>query len=545
VLRRTVLLGLLAAALVPASAHAGVVATTIGNFTHPTYITSPPGDTHRVFVVEQPGVIEEIKDGGAPTTFLDISSIVTNGWAVSSDPEQGLLSIAFPPDYATTHHFFAYYTTKNCPDSPGCDNVVAEFTATDDDHAEPTPTVLITIPHPGDVNHDAGQLQFGPDGDLYISVGDGGGGDDTHQNSQKTTNLLGKILRIDPGTSSYTIPDGNPFKGTAECTGGTSASNCPEIWWYGLRNPWRFSFDSASGALIVGDVGQSRDEEIDYALPGQDIGGNFGWPCFEGFELNAARPAGECATLPSPVINPVLVYHHSSNCGGAAFCGPGIIGGYVAHDPSLPSIEGCYVFGDLGNSRLQLVRLAQPNAVGQADLGPHVSNLSSFGVDASGHLYAADVDGGNVYRLDSDGNAATDPSCPPAPPGTPGGGAPPPAGTDKAKPSLTLRDRRRQRVLRTHSISVGAVSNELATFSATATVKVGKVATTLRFKRVTRTRVAAGRRVTLKLGLSKRTLRSLRRSMTHHRTRVARVTVTARDTASNARSRRVTIRLVH
>src|SRR6185312_13384797 len=254
---------------------------------------------------------------------------------------------------------------------PGCDERVSEFTADPGgDTASPTEHVLLTIPHPGEDNHNGGQLQFGPDGDLYISVGDGGGGDDTGHNAQSTHTLLGKVLRISPGPTAYTIPAGNPFAGGPECSSGpSSGSNCPEIWAYGLRNPWRFSFDSATGDLIIGDVGQGRDEEIDFAHPGQNVGADYGWPCYEGFELDS-NSAGypECNPLPVPVVFPVLSYPHPDNCGEQQFCGAGIIGGYVMHDPALPSLNGCYLFGDLSNPDLQVVGLAQPLAVGQIPL---------------------------------------------------------------------------------------------------------------------------------------------------------------------------------
>jgi glucose/arabinose dehydrogenase len=404
-------LAMMVGVLVPASASAGIKATSVGDFNAPTYIAAPPGDTHRLFVVQQGGQIALIKDGTQQATpFLDISSEVHYVGG-----EQGLLSMAFAPDYATSHRFYVYYTDTHCPSPPGCDEHVSEFTANagGDTASAASERVLITIPHPSQDNHNGGQLQFGPDGDLYIGVGDGGGGDDTELNAQHTDRLLGKLLRISPGPTSYTIPDGNPFKGQALCSNGTNGgSNCPEVWAYGLRNPWRFSFDSATGDLVIGDVGQNRDEEIDFAHLGENVGANYGWPCYEGFELNSNRPAAECNPLPAPVVSPVLSYPHPGNCGNQPFCGDGIIGGYVMHDPTLPSLNGCYVFGDLSTPDLQVVGLAQPRAVGEVALGPQVSNLSSFGVDASGRLYAADVGSGTVYRLESDGNPATDPTCP-------------------------------------------------------------------------------------------------------------------------------------
>ncbi|MGZ4185702.1 MAG: PQQ-dependent sugar dehydrogenase [Solirubrobacteraceae bacterium] len=410
---RALCLAMVVGVLGPASASAGVKATPVGQFSAPTYMASPPGDTHRLFVVQQGGQIALIRDGGQPTVFLDISSEVHYDGG-----EQGLLSMAFAPDYASSHRFYVYYTDRNCDGAGGCDERVSEFTADSgfDTASAGSERMLLTIPHPGQTNHNGGQLQFGPDGDLYISVGDGGGGDDTGHNAQSTHTLLGKVLRISVAATPYAIPAGNPFTGPLCTHGSNPGSNCPEIWAYGLRNPWRFSFDSATGDMIIADVGQSRDEEIDFAHPGQNVGANYGWPCYEGLELNgnAQSPSyPECSPPPAPVVAPVLSYPHPANCGTQQFCGDGIIGGYVVHDPTLPSLNGCYVFGDLSNPSLQVVGLQQPSAVGQIALGPQVSNLSSFGLDASGHLYAADI-GGTVYRLDSDGNAATDPTCPTA-----------------------------------------------------------------------------------------------------------------------------------
>ena len=428
-LRLAILIGL----LVPASASAGVKATVVGTFSAPTYIAAPPGDTHRLFVVEQSGRIELIKDGQEQTTpFLDISSKVTDVGG-----EQGLLSMAFSPDYATSHRFYVYYTTTTCPQKPGCDEHVSEFTAdpSGDTASATSEHVLITIPHPSQSNHNGGQLQFGPDGDLYISVGDGGGGNDTEMNAQHKTTLLGKMLRISPQPGgTYTIPVGNPFSGGPECSSGPSSStNCPEIWAYGLRNPWRFSFDSATGDMVIADVGQSAEEEIDFAHPGQNVGANYGWPCYEGLELDPLAPTSECTPLPSPVVFPVLTYPHPQNCNGAPFCGDGIIGGYVMHDSTLPSLDGCYVYGDLGVPGLRAVHLAQPSAAASIALGPQIGSLSTFGLDASGHLYAADVVNGDVYLIESDGNPATDPRCappssaaPPLPPPVPGPTAPVP-----------------------------------------------------------------------------------------------------------------------
>jgi glucose/arabinose dehydrogenase len=435
VLGRAIRLAILIGLLVPASASAGITATVVGTFAAPTYIAAPPGDTHRLFVVQQSGQIELIKDGGTPATFLDISREVTyNGG------EQGLLSMAFAPDYATSGRFYVYYTSKHCPNSPGCDERVSEFTAEPSGETANAGSerVLITIPHPDQSNHNGGQLQFGPDGDLYVSVGDGGGENDTEQNAQHLGTLLGKILRISPQTDGYSIPAGNPFSGGPECANGPSSgpADCPEIWAYGLRNPWRFSFDSATGDMAIADVGQASEEELDFAPSGQNAGANYGWPCYEGLELDALAPASECTPLPSPVVFPVLTYPHPRNCEGAPFCGDGIIGGYVMHDPALPSLDGCYVYGDLGTPGLRIVHLAQPSASAPVALGPEIGGLSTFGLDASGHLYAADIVNGDVYRIESDGNPASDPRCaPPTPPSSP---SPSPSASPSLPPPLAL-----------------------------------------------------------------------------------------------------------
>jgi glucose/sorbosone dehydrogenase len=513
VLRRTVLLGLLAAALAPASAHAAVQLVQVGTFHAPVYVAAPPGDVQRLFVVEQAGRIQlMVGTQKQATPFLDISSEVR-----APGGEQGLLSMAFSPDYATSGRFYVYYTSRNCPQLPGCDEHVSQFTrsVSNPNVADPgSERVLLTIPHPTDENHNGGQLQFGPDGSLYISTGDGGDGNDTHHNAQNQSSLLGKILRMDPATGNT------------------------QMYAYGLRNPWRFSFDRLTGDMIIGDVGQSAREEIDFAHPGQNAGANYGWPCFEGSQQNSAATGSEypeCSPTLPPEVPPVFDYGHS----GTPFTGLGIIGGYVVRDPSLPDLYGRYIYGDLYSSGTKGLRsITLPAAGDDRSLPLNVSGLSSFGEDAMGCVYAASQSNGGVWRLAPDTNPT---------PGPCGSGGPSTApAKDTTAPSLSLRRRRRQRVLRTHSISVGAVSNELAGFTATATVRVaGKASRTLRFKHATRKNVAAGKHVTLKLRLTKRTLRSLRRAMRHHRSRLAQVRVTARDSSGNTRSRRLSVRLVH
>jgi glucose/arabinose dehydrogenase len=513
----------LLAALVPASASAAVQLVRVGTFSAPVYIAGPPGDSHRLMVVEQAGRIQLMVDQTKQTTpFLDISARVRP----PGGGEQGLLSMAFAPDYATSGKFYVYYTTRDCPSSPGCTEQVSEFTrsASNPNVADPnSERPLLAIPHPGDSNHNGGQLQFGPDGYLYISTGDGGDQDDTHHNAQNTSALLGKILRVDPATGA-----------------GVPGNLSGQVYAYGLRNPWRFSFDRLTGDMIIGDVGQSSEEEIDFAHPGQNAGANYGWPCFEGTGLNTDSASDgpvqsypECDPFQGTHVPPVHQYEHS----GGAFSGAGIIGGYVVRDPGLPELYGRYIYGDLGTSGSKGLRsISLPAANDDAGVPLNISNLSSFGEDTAGCVYAASVGSGSVFRIAEDTNATPGPCAAVTPPAGPV--------KDTTAPNLSLGRRKRQHVLRTHSIRVAAVANELVTFTGTATVKVPGKAATLRFKRATR-KASAGRRVTLVLKLSKKTLRRLRRSMRHHRTRIATVRVTARDAAGNPRSKRVKIRLVH
>src|SRR5829696_1612102 len=257
------LLLVVAALAAPATAQAAPSLAKVGDFASPTHVTSPPGDP-RLFVVEQAGRVKVVS-GGATKTFLDISAI-TN----TSGSERGLLSIAFPPDYATSGLSYVYLTGAG-----GALQVYEHHVSADPDAADPASRrLVISIPHTEAANHNGGQLAFGPDGVLYIGTGDGGNSNDTPTaDAERTDSLLGKVLRIDPRGATpgaHTVPADNPF-GSA-------------VWAYGLRNPWRFSFDRASGDLVIADVGQGHREEIDFApaVAGRGRGLNFGWRCYEG-----------------------------------------------------------------------------------------------------------------------------------------------------------------------------------------------------------------------------------------------------------------------
>jgi glucose/arabinose dehydrogenase len=355
----------------------GVQLTKIGDFARPVLVTAPLGDSHRVFVVEQGGTIRELVDDQLrPQPFLDLRGEVVEV------TERGMLAAAFAPDYALSGRFYVNYT-----DSTGSGNInVVEYrrSAKDPDVADPTtarPILHIVKPYE---NHNAGMLQFGPDGNLYIAVGDGDSGvlHPPGAFAQTLDDLLGNILRIDPSPppgdeyGPYRIPDTNPFAGRENARA--------EIWDYGLRNPWRFWIDAVTGDLYVGDPGLERAEEIDY-VQGNVGGQNFGWPCFEGTLTLAAD-----ANCPGAVA-PIYEYRGEGRCA--------VIAGVVVRDPRLPSLAGRFLFGDYCDGGIESMLVVDGKATDVRDVGLAVPTLSSFGVDGRGRVYVTATDGG-VYRLD-------------------------------------------------------------------------------------------------------------------------------------------------
>jgi glucose/arabinose dehydrogenase len=342
----------------------------LGRFSEPTYITAPRGDRRR-FVVEREGRIRVVQGGHVlRRPFLDISDRVTTGG------ESGLLSMAFARDYSHSHRFWVYYT-----DNQGFIQIDQFRTpAATPTRADPNSRrSVIRVPH-HQSNHKGGQLQVGPDGMLYAGFGDGGSGED--ENAQNLGVMLGKLIRIDPNPNGgYTVPSSNPFRGRA--------GTLPEIYAYGLRNPYRFSFDRRRGSLTIGDVGESEIEEIDF-VPGrsggrQPRGGyNFGWNTFEG------RTRYDSGSAPGH-IPPVLQHAH-----GQGFCS--ITGGYVIRDRSLGSgWTGRYIYGDLCDGTLRLAHLRRPTASSHPTR-LKVNRLVSFGEDGRGRVYAVSLDG-PVYRI--------------------------------------------------------------------------------------------------------------------------------------------------
>lgn len=360
-----------ALALAPFVDTAGAASKTlVGKFQSPIYVTAPDGDP-RLFVVERGG---RIVIDGQTSPFLDITDrVVVQG-------EGGLLSMAFAPDYAQSGLFYVFFTNRS-----GAIRIY-EFRRNPDnpnDALESSARRVMRITHPTYQNHYGGQLQFGPGGALFVSTGDGGGGDDPNGNAQDKGSLLGKILRINPrpdGGDPYGVPRSNPFVGR---------SGRDEIFAYGLRNPYRFSFDRLTGDLTIGDVGQDRREEIDFRRAGARPGANFGWDCFEGTLVNEGGRS--CLRGPSGHRKPVHEYRRIGS-----YCS--VIGGYVARDASLGSLQGDYVYGDFCNDTLRAVRLTGDGSSDDRAINVDVQQLVSFGEDGSGRLYAVSLEG-QVYRL--------------------------------------------------------------------------------------------------------------------------------------------------
>jgi glucose/arabinose dehydrogenase len=372
---RLAVAGALAAAVTaaaPSAAGAAVGLKAVATFSSPVFVTAPSGDERRLFVVEKRGRIRVFRDGAKLSrAFLDISALV------AANGERGLLALEFPPDYASTRRFYVFFN-----DVQG-DIRVEEFLRSrgSADVADPASRRLVLeIPHRDFSNHNGGQLEFGPDGLLYISTGDGGGAFDPLENAQNLGSLLGKVLRIDPrtsGTAPYRVPSDNPFVGRSGAR--------PEVYAYGLRNPFRFSFDRSTGDIAIGDVGQSAVEEIDFARRGGARGANYGWDTFEG-----SRSTGEGGGAPGHVPPVLERFHTQGDCS--------IIAGYVVRDRSLPSLLGRFLHGDFCLGRLRSAVLGIPRARDDRALGPAVDSLASFGEDGNGCLYAVSL-AGPVYRL--------------------------------------------------------------------------------------------------------------------------------------------------
>ncbi len=350
-------------------------------------LSQPVDITHagdeRLFIIEKEGRIRVFEnDQLRPEAVLDISS------SISSNGERGLLGLAFDPNFEATNHFFVNYT-----DERG-DTVVSRFTLDNTTTIADVQSekVLLTISQPFP-NHNGGQIAFGPDGYLYIATGDGGAGGDPINAGQDLTTLLGKILRIDVNgneTQAYLVPEDNPFVDQVV----NKDDALPEIWSYGLRNPWRMSFDSLKGDLYIGDVGQNAFEEVNFQAADNTGGDNYGWRLMEA--KSCFNPTEDC-NPDNNLVKPILFYEH-----GAAN-GRSITGGYVYRGKALRSLQGNYIYGDFASGRIWQ---AQPDPEGlrgwrTAVLRDTELNISTFGVDFESELYLASFSG-NIYKFDKE-----------------------------------------------------------------------------------------------------------------------------------------------
>lgn len=359
----------------------------ISGLSSPVAIRHAGDGSGRLFIVQQGGIIS-IWDGTTllPTPFLNITTSVDSGG------EQGLLGLAFHPNYASNGYFYVNYTYDP---GPGLDRTrIARYSvsAGNPDVADPSETVLMEIEQDF-ANHNGGDIHFGPDGYLYIGMGDGGSGGDPNNRAQDLTQLLGKMLRIDVDgatragrgvitgcglQANYSIPLDNPFVGNGNA--------CDEIWAYGVRNPWRFSFDRITGALFIGDVGQGVWEEIDFQASTSPGGENYGWRCYEGtHEYNTNGCSG-------PFVDPILEYQHLSGRNS-------ITGGYAYRGHGIAGFDGTYLFADFTTGEIWF---ATQNGGWSATVWANTSlGISSFGEDEDGELYVADLFGGTVSRFES------------------------------------------------------------------------------------------------------------------------------------------------
>jgi len=342
----------------------------------PLFLTSPPGDPARAFVVEQGGRIRIIRnDVLLPTPFLDISSRIASGG------ERGLLGLAFHPQYATNGRFVVYYTN-----TAGDIRIASYKVSANPEVADPaSEQLLLAVPHPSFSNHNGGMVTFGPDGRLYAGIGDGGSGGDPNGNGQNRNTLLAKLVRLDVNAAGQaSVPSDNPFVGQSGMR--------PEIWSYGLRNPWRFSFDRLTGDLYIGDVGQNAREEIDVSRGPSNMGRglDFGWNIMEG--TSCFSPSSGCNR--TGLTLPVLDYGHGDGCS--------VTGGYVYRGSLLPALRGMYFYGDYCSGWVRSFVLSGGQVAQRLDwaaLRPG-GQITSFGEDAAGELYII-VASGSVFRIEA------------------------------------------------------------------------------------------------------------------------------------------------
>jgi hypothetical protein len=441
-------------------------------------------------VVQQRGRVELVKDGEhVATPFLDITKDT-----VQTGYEPGLLSLAFAPDYRTSHKFYVFYDTPlEDPKRAGQDIAVDEFTATDGDHADmASRRRVLTIPHLHWDTHNGGMMQFGPDGQLYASTGDGGASYDPGNNAQDPKSKLGKILRIDVKTGDT------------------------EVRALGFRNPFRWSFDNQTGDMIIGDVGENTTEEINLIRASDADGLNFGWRCREG---NVATPNVPACNPPNG-RGPIIAHSHKTD----GYCA--IIGGYVVRDKTLPDLYGRYVYGDNCQPALHSATLRLPKVNDDAPVpGLTVPQTSGFGVDACDHLYVTSLHG-EVFRIDGD--------APPVPCSD--------AAFDTTPPVVKLDHVRLRSVLRQRAVSFRVTCDESCGFRAHGTMFVSGQ----RIGLAPSNKLAArGAHTDVRLGVGRALHKQLARAVGRGRRPRIVVRVDARDAAGNASTRRLVLHVLH
>lgn len=387
--------------------HISLVEVTSG-LDSPDYLTHAGDNSGRIFIVEQSGRIRVLKNKTLQSpAFLNISERVLSP-ASGGGSEEGLLGLTFPPNYAGKGYFYVYYTNKNG------NNVVARFHLAKNQDQTPNPDLadpateeqILLLNHPSYANHNGGQLAFGPDGYLYVGTGDGGGGGDPFGNAQNPNSFLGKILRINvepptvvAGDNFIYLPFLRSVSGSISVPYQIQPSTSPNIpaayqvgiWALGLRNPWRFSFDRKTKDLYIGDVGQDRQEEVDFQPASESAGINYGWNILEG--TLCYKPSSNCVP-PSNHVGPVVTYDHGTNDS----IGCSITGGYVYRGTAYPTLDGIYFYGDYCTGRVWgLQRDGNTWQYQQFSL-PVTPNISSFGEDQAGEVYLVDQ-GGKIYQI--------------------------------------------------------------------------------------------------------------------------------------------------